>query len=116
LTLKFLTDESAGIKLTNSLISAGFDCISVIDIKPGMKDTEILNIAVREKRVLITNDKDFGELINRKKLSHCGVILLRLEEDTPIKRIEIIKDAINRFAEKIKGKFLVASERGFRIR
>lgn len=81
-----------------------------------MKDIEILDIALREKRILVTNDKDFGELIIRKKLSHCGVVLLRLEKDNPKKRIDVIKDAIDRFEEKIKGRFLVASEKGLRIR
>jgi len=116
LTLKFLTDESTGIKLTHALTSSNFDCFSVIDIKPGMKDIDVLNTAVREKRILITNDKDFGELIHRQKLSHHGVILLRLEEDTPSKRIKIVKNVIDRFGESLKGKFFVASEKGFRIR
>lgn len=116
MTLKFITDESTGIKLTHALLSANFDCISIIDKKPGMKDIDVLSSAVREKRILISNDKDFGELIHRKKLPHYGVIFLRLEEDTPSKRIEIVKNAIDRFGEKIKGKFFVASEKGFRIR
>ena len=76
-------------------------------------------IGKKNKESVNDNDflrKDFGELIHRQKLSHNGIILLRLEEDTPSKRIKIVKNVIDRFGESLKGKFFVASEKGFRIR
>lgn len=75
-----------------------------------------MNVAYRQRRILITNDKDFGFLIIRKRKKYKGVILLRLRKDSPLNRIKIIKSLINTFGEKLKGKFIIASEKGVRIR
>ena len=69
MTLKFIIDESSGVTLSRSLSSQEYDCISIAELKPGIKDHEILDIAFKENRILITNDKDFGELIYRKKIA-----------------------------------------------
>lgn len=98
------------------MLSAKIDCCSIISIKTGIKDTDVLNIALKEGRILITNDKDFGELIYKKKLPHSGLILLRLDEDTASNRIIIVKNIIDKFGEGIKDKFIEASEKGLRIR
>ena len=116
MTLKFIIDESSGVTLSSVLSSLGHDCINIAQMKPGIEDHEILDLAFKENRILITNDKDFGELIYRKKSPHKGIILLRLGYDTPQKRIQIIEELIERFGEKLKNRFIVASEKGFRIR
>jgi len=46
-----------------------------------IEDHEVLEIARAEDRILITNDKDFGELIYRQQLEHTGVILFRLRDE-----------------------------------
>ena len=80
------------------------------------KDRIILKRAVNDDRVLITNDKDFGELIYRQRLEHRGVILLRLAIDTPQRRIKVIRSLISRYDERLKRKFVVATESKVRIR
>ncbi len=74
-----LLDEGANRRLVPWLRAAGWD-VSVVsfDYPAGIDDREILEIARREDRIVITNDADFGELIVRHGMPHAGVILLRL--------------------------------------
>jgi predicted nuclease of predicted toxin-antitoxin system len=51
------------------------------DYLHALKDSEVLAIAVKEQRIVITNDRDFGELIVRRHLPHAGVILFRLADE-----------------------------------
>lgn len=56
-------------------ITAGY---GVISCPQGASDVEVLELANREERIMITFDKDFGELVFKEKLIHKGVIFLRL--------------------------------------
>src|SRR5690349_9809859 len=86
--MRFLLDESADYPLAGFLISLGHDITAVAHDYPfALKDIEVLAIATAERRILITNDKDFGELISRRRLPHAGVIPFRLmNEDLEAKR------------------------------
>ena len=65
----------------------GHDVLSVYDENRGLPDDAVLRWAEREKRVLITNDKDFGEKVFRDKHPHHGVIFLRLEDERAASKI-----------------------------
>ena len=79
-------------------------------------DEIVLEKAVKEDRVLITNDKDFGEIIFRRKKHSKGVILLRLNADKPENRLKFLLYVIEKIGTELRGKFLVVSEAGVRIR
>lgn len=64
--MRFLVDESAGKKLAD-LLAQEHDVIFVGDVFPSISDEKVLEIAKKQKRVLITDDKDFGELVFRLK-------------------------------------------------
>jgi predicted nuclease of predicted toxin-antitoxin system len=55
----------------------GLDIVSVIELSPGLKDKEVLNPANKEERIIVTLDKDFGELVVRQRVKVKGLILLR---------------------------------------
>ena len=114
--MRFLLDESADFRLGQHLSANGHDVTSISREYPqALKDEEVLSIALDEKRVLITRDRDFGELIFRHRLRHSGVILVRFN---PL-QIELAKRAVDRLvaehAHEID-QFLVVSERGVRVR
>ena len=77
--MKFITDENLGIKVPDYLKDLGFDIVSVAQIARGDPDKKVLEIANKQGRILITLDKDFGELVFKEKLIHAGVILLHLK-------------------------------------
>jgi predicted nuclease of predicted toxin-antitoxin system len=80
--LKFLVDVGVGKKVEQWLQRGRYDIKAVRDINPKMDDREILGIAVSEGRMVITMDKDFGELVYNSGFQHAGVLLLRLNHET----------------------------------
>ncbi|MBI2011521.1 DUF5615 family PIN-like protein [Candidatus Daviesbacteria bacterium] len=80
--MRFITDENLGVKVPEFLRSLGYDVISATEVALSKPDIDILNLANKENRILVTSDKDFGELVFKEKLVHEGVILLRLKDES----------------------------------
>src|SRR5262249_23741506 len=77
--MRFLANENFPAAAINALTDAGHDIVWVRTAAPGSDDGEVLARAIREKRVLITFDKDFGELALASGLpDECGVVLFRM--------------------------------------
>lgn len=93
-----------------------YDVKFVSDVMPGASDIDVLNFSEREKRILITNDKDFGELIFRLKMPSSGVILLRLKLDSPSKRQLSLDYLFKNFEDKLFLNFVVVTESQVRVR
>ena len=75
---KYLANENAPVDTVEAARRAGHDITWMSEIAPGTEDDSVLEMSVREQRVLVTFDKDFGELAFRRgKDASCGVILLR---------------------------------------
>lgn len=81
--LKLLLDENIGKEVFIFLKRQGYDTVSILNVKPGMVDWEVLELAQKDKRIVITLDKDFGHLIYFRSQPHAGVILLRLTDESP---------------------------------
>jgi predicted nuclease of predicted toxin-antitoxin system len=76
--MKFLLDQSTDARLSTYLRQLGHDVTRVAaDYPPGLLDPKILSLAHAEGRILITDDRDFVELVFRLKLPHAEVIFLR---------------------------------------
>jgi predicted nuclease of predicted toxin-antitoxin system len=65
------------LEAVKALKRKGVDIVSVIEFSPGLSDVKVLDLANREDRVLVTFDKDFGELVVRERANVKGLILLR---------------------------------------
>jgi len=113
---KFLIDESSGRKLFEFLRDAGYEVRFVTDIMPTASDEEVLTFAEKEDRILITNDKDFGEIIFRLNRPSSGVILLRLKDDFPQNRQKYISNILENFSDKLKSNFIIVTENRIKIR
>jgi predicted nuclease of predicted toxin-antitoxin system len=82
--LRFLANENFPAAAVASLAAAGHDVAWVRIVAPGMPDPEVLAWATREHRILLTFDKDFGELARGSGLPRtCGVVLLRMPMPKP---------------------------------
>ncbi|MGK7945067.1 MAG: DUF5615 family PIN-like protein [Microcystaceae cyanobacterium] len=89
--MRILADENFPKNVVEFLRQKGYDVLWIRTDFPSSSDREVLEIAQREQRVIVTFDKDFGELTFRLGLSaSCGVILFRLPPVTPVKLIEIV--------------------------
>lgn len=114
--MKFVVDESSGQSVVNELRRLGHDAISIQELFPGMDDPPILEIAVDDDRIVITNDKDFGELVYRSGMPHVGIVLFRLDDEGVGNRVRMMKKVLQACGDKLIGSFTVASERKIRIR
>ncbi len=113
--MRFLVDECTGPSVASWLRSLGYDVYSVYDQNPGMSDKDIIEKAHIENRVIITNDKDFGEMVYRIGKTHAGVILLRLEDERSKSKKQILSYIIENYQGEIDNSFIVATEQRIRI-
>ena len=113
--MKFLIDECVGLSVANWLKEQGYDAVSVYDIGIGISDDEVLQKAFSGNRILITCDKDFGEMIFKGKRQHSGVIFLRLENEKPSHKSLVLKNLLERYPQDLFGNFVVVSEGMVRI-
>jgi len=114
--LRFLVDESTGRGVTDWLRNAGHDVICVTESLPEAHDSDILDLAVQDRRIVITNDKDFGELVFRSGRHHAGILLLRLSDESASTRIRMVSWTVEHYANKLVDSFTVVTERTIRIR
>ena len=75
--LRFLADESCDFAAVRALRAQGFDVLAVAEAIPGAEDTQVIEYALRDGRLLLTEDKDFGQLVYAAGHASCGVILIR---------------------------------------
>lgn len=113
--MRFLADESCDFAVVRAPRTAGHDVISVAEIIPRAEDPDVLKLAVRQKRILLTEDKDFGQLVYARGLSTIGVIFLRFPTSA---RKEISKDVVKLVREQdehLVGCFVVVQPGRIRI-
>jgi len=114
--LKFLIDVGVGKGIENYLYAEGYDIKAVREIDPCLEDEKIIRTAFLENRMVITMDKDFGELVYHSLMEHSGVLLLRLEDATGSKKLKVLKFIIENYSDRIKNCFCVFQNDKFRIR
>ncbi len=110
--MKFLVDANLGRKFTSLAGKAGYDAVFINDLLAKAPDEDVLALGERENRIVITNDKDFGELVFKIGKSSAGVVLLRTPITDPEKRFEMVKDSLSKAA----GNFIVIKEGHVRVR
>lgn len=108
--MRFLVDECTGSKVAEWLRSESREVFSVFDEARGMTDDEVLTMAFSENWILITNDKDFGEMVFRERRNHHGVVFMRLEDERAANKIEILRKLLEGYAEKLTEEFVVVTE------
>jgi len=114
--LKFLIDVGVGQGIEKYLREEGYDTKTVRDIDSRMEDEKIIHTAVAENRMVVTMDKDFGELVYRCSMKHCCVLLLRLEDATGTEKLKVLKHVMENYSSQIKDCFCVYQNDRFRIR
>ena len=113
--MRFLVDECTGPAAAAWLADRGHDVFSVYDEAPGLKDEEVIRRAYAEDRILVTNDKDFGEKVYREQQAHRGVILLRLVDERSKKKIDVLRRLLERYTDRLEDQFVVVTEQHVRF-
>ena len=115
-TFKFIIDVGVGRSVEEWLKSQEFNVVIIGSINPEMKDFEIIKLANMEDGIIITMDKDFGELVFREKNKHKGILLLRLEDAMSEEKLAAIQNIIPEHLRKLKNNFSIYQNGKLRTR
>ena len=115
--MKFLANENFPFSSIRILRDNGFEVISIAETIGGAKDIEVFNKAVNENLIILTFDKDYGEMIFKHKLSSPPeVIFFRIKNNFPEDAANILLDRINKEKIKFASYFTVIEDEGTRQR
>jgi predicted nuclease of predicted toxin-antitoxin system len=114
--LRWLADECVAAPLVAFLRAAGHDVFSVAEAAGGLSDMDVIALAQREKRLLLTEDKDFGDLVFRRQSAVPGVMLMRIDLENPELKTRRLAAAIERYGEGLFGRYIVIENGRFRSR
>jgi len=114
--MTLVADESVDYGIISQLRQMEITVVSISEDSPGIRDTEVLKIAADRQCLLITEDKDFGELTYRLKLVNSGILLIRLSDITRKDRIKLVAETVEKNFEKLSRNFSVLNKNGLRIK
>ncbi len=98
------------------LREAGHTVLAIVEMEPSISDEAVLEIANQQGMVLLTGDKDFGELVFRDRQHAFGIVLIRLSGLTAIAKAEVVVSAVKEHGDKLAHAFAVISSNNVRIR
>lgn len=114
--LSFLADESCDFSVIRALRTAGYSVKAIAEISPSLPDELVLELAVAERRLLITEDKDFGEWVFAHQRAMTGVLLIRYPASMRSSMVEAVIDLTGGYAPELDGSFTVLEPGRARIR
>lgn len=114
--MNVLADESVDFPIVRRLRADGLSVESIAETNSGIPDDQVLDIANGSDALLLTADKDFGELVFRLGRIHNGVVLLRLEGLAASDKAELVSEVFAGHSTELPGAFAVVSRSNVRIR
>ena len=115
--MNLLADESVDRQIVERLRRDGFEVLYVAEMEPGITDSVVLERANERTALLVTADKDFGELVFREgRLSSGGVVLIRLSGLSAERKAEVVADAFRTHGPEFSQRFGVISPGRIRVR
>jgi len=114
--MKIVADESIERPIVARLRIEGHQVIHIAEIAPGITDLEVLEYTNRNEALLVTVDKDFGDIVFHQNYQVPGVVLVRLPDDlTSLEKSNIIADIIRKYDEELFHSFTVIASHKMRM-
>jgi predicted nuclease of predicted toxin-antitoxin system len=113
--MNFVADESCARPVIEALRETGHDVVAIFEIAKGATDDEVLDHALKESRVLITEDRDFGELVYARGHPSAGVILLRFPGAARHAKIAAVVETVSKLGSRLQDAFTVVGPGRVRI-
>lgn len=114
--MRIFTDENVPGSVLSWLRATGHDVTSAADLGMGDSDTRWLTLAESEQRLLLTSDKDFGDLVFRDRLTTFGIILLRLDDIAVPAWVTRLQEIWSVVEANPSGCFIVVTSHRVRVR
>jgi predicted nuclease of predicted toxin-antitoxin system len=107
--MNFVADEGVDWDIVDRLRKDGHQVWYVAEMAPSISDDAVLDIANRERALLLTADKDFGEMVFRLHRFTGGIVLVRRAGVSAARKAEIVSAAVNQCQSGLKGGFTVVA-------
>jgi predicted nuclease of predicted toxin-antitoxin system len=114
--VKLLADEGVDAAIVARLRADGHEVVYVAELSPGISDEAVLELANGDERVLVTADKDFGELVFRLNQVAFGVLLVRLAGLASASKADVVSQLVREHGREMVEAFTVVSPGLVRIR
>lgn len=114
--MNLVADESIEQRIVERLREDGHAVLYVAEMEPGIPDDAVLDLANRENAILLTADRDFGELVFRLGRVHRGVVLLRLSGLSTASKADTVARALGEHTAEYAEAFAVVTPGSLRIR
>ena len=114
--MKFLADENVDKLIVKRLRKDGHVVLYVLEMEPSISDDEVIKRANHESALLITGDKDFGELAFRQDRIVHGVVLIRLAGLSAQRKAEVVALAVQEHTDELSQNFTAVTPGAVRIR
>ena len=114
--MNLVADESIERQVVESLREQNHAIWYIADIDPGTSDDNVLAMANEHGAVLLTADKDFGELVYRQHRVTEGVVLIRLAGQSQVQKAQIVVSAFKQHGTELSRAFTVITPNRIRIR
>ncbi len=116
--MRLVADENLDPRVIARLRQDGHEVYSIYESSRGLRNGEVLTLANQRQAVLITEDKDFGELLRRESQAAIGVVLVRLPDKTVSleQKVEMVALTINKYGPQLEGSLTIIKPEGVRNR
>lgn len=114
--MKVLADESVDAAVVRELRYLAYEVKYIAEMDPGLSDDLVLRRANDAGAILLTADKDFGELVFRERLMTKGVVLIRLQGLSAQRKATIVARVVTDHRDRLEGSFVVITPGQMRIR
>jgi predicted nuclease of predicted toxin-antitoxin system len=112
----FFADESIDRQIIERLRKDGHQVLDITELDPGISDDKVLSMANESNAILLTADRDFGDLVFRQRRLANGIVLIRLAGLSSTKKAELTSSMLDKHAIEIQGAFSVLTPASIRIR
>ena len=110
-----LADESCDFSVVRALRAAGHDVKAVVETHRGASDEDVIQLAISEQRILLTEDKDFGQLVYAAVGSTGGVVFIRFPATARTGLPATVVELFAKHAAELVGSFSVVQPGRVRI-
>ena len=114
--MNFVADEGVDWPIVAHLRQLGHLVWYVAEMSPRISDNEVLSQANSQQAIVLTCDKDFGEMVFRQNAAFHGVVLMRLHGLTPEQKIDVVKKTVLQYGLQLANAFTVITPTKIRIR
>ncbi|MFH2144088.1 MAG: DUF5615 family PIN-like protein [Bacteroidota bacterium] len=111
-----IADENVDKILVDRLIEENYEVLSIMDYQSGISDAEVINIAKSKEGLLLTEDKDFGELVFSYDIRGLSIIFIRYDKSDYEQIEKNILNVLKEFHDRSEHFYITVTKRKIRIR